>query len=100
MNPVTKVELARITRRDALKVGASAATGLALGALVAEGARAEAKLSKSVAQYVDDSKMAGKDCDDCTQFLAGRTASELGRCRIVEGEINPKGHCIAFSAKP
>ena len=33
-------------------------------------------------------------------FIAGKTAKDLGTCKIVEGKINPHGHCIAFSPKP
>jgi hypothetical protein len=49
---------------------------------------------------VDAGKVEGKDCDDCSQFVPGKTARDLGTCKIVEGEINPHGHCIAFTPKP
>ena len=42
----------------------------------------------------------GKDCDDCSQFVPGETATDLGTCKIVEGAINPHGHCFAFTPKP
>ena len=63
-------------------------------------APAPSKLAKSTVQYVDDGKVEGRDCDDCSQWLPGRTAKALGTCRIVEGPINPHGHCVAFSPKP
>ena len=58
------------------------------------------KLSKTAVQYVDDGKVEGKDCDDCSQFVPGKTVKGPATCKIVEGEINPHGHCIAFSPKP
>ena len=90
-----------LTRRDALQrgLGAIASVALAGNALTAASA-AEAKLAKSAVQYVDVGKEEGKDCDDCIQFVPGKTANATGACRIVEGAINPHGHCIAFSPKP
>jgi len=58
-----------------------------------------AKLSKGEVQYRDRPN-GGKDCDDCIQFVAGKTAKDPATCKIVEGDINPHGHCIAFSPKP
>jgi hypothetical protein len=34
------------------------------------------------------------------QFIPGKTPKVMGMCKIVEGEINPHGHCIAFTSKP
>jgi hypothetical protein len=60
---------------------------------------APAKLSPAAVQYVAVGTVAGKACIDCSQFIAGAAARALGRCKIVEGEIDPRGHCIAFSPK-
>ena len=88
------------SRRDALRRGLGALTGVALIGFVGTGARAaESKLAKSAVQYVDAGRIPDKDCDDCTQFIPGKTAKAMGSCKIVEGEINPHGHCIAFSPK-
>ena len=90
-----------LSRRDALQRGLGAITGVALVSVAATGAwAADNKLAKSAVQYVDAGKDEGKDCDDCSQFIAGKTANDLGTCKIVEGKINPHGHCIAFSPKP
>ena len=91
----------RLSRRHALQRGLGAITGAALVSVAATGAwAADNKLAKSAVQYVDAGKDEGKDCDDCSQFIAGKTAKDLGTCKIVEGTINPHGHCIAFSPKP
>jgi len=41
-----------------------------------------------------------KDCDDCSQFVPGKTVKDTGTCKLVEGDINPHGHCLAFTPKP
>jgi len=41
----------------------------------------------------------GKQCSTCTFFIAGKTATANGTCKIVQGDISPKGYCIAYSAK-
>ena len=60
---------------------------------------ADTQLAKSAVKYVDAGQDEGKYCDDCIQFVSGETAKDAGTCRIVEGAINPHGHCIAFSPK-
>jgi hypothetical protein len=89
-----------VSRRDAMRAGAGAAGGFVLAIVASNAARAaDTRLAKATVQYVDDGKMPGKDCDDCIQFLPGKTAKDLGGCKIVEGAINPHGHCLAFSPK-
>ena len=90
-----------VSRRIALRHGLGALTGAALVGVAGTSAwAAETKLAKSAVQYVDVGKDEGKDCDDCSQFMPGKTAKDLGTCKIVEGAINPHGHCIAFTPKP
>jgi hypothetical protein len=40
-----------------------------------------------------------QQCSNCTFFNAGKTATANGTCKIVQGDISPKGYCIAWSAK-
>jgi hypothetical protein len=94
-------EVAVATRRRALKTGLDAATALLVAAIVPPVARgAEVKLSKSLVQYTDAGNAPHMDCDDCIQFMPGKTAKDKGLCKIVEGDIDPHGHCLAFSPKP
>jgi hypothetical protein len=51
-------------------------------------------------KYVDIGTTPGKDCIECSQYLPGKVITGPGSCKIVEGEISPRGHCIAFSPKP
>ena len=89
------------SRRDALQRGLGAIAGVAIVWVAQSSAlAAQNKLTKAAVQYVDAGTVEGKDCDDCSQFVAGKTAKDPATCKIVEGEINPHGHCIAFTPKP
>ena len=61
---------------------------------------ATAKLDKGAVQYTDAGAVPDQDCDDCIQFVPGKTVKTSGTCRIVDGPISPHGHCIAFAPKP
>jgi len=92
---------AGVSRRSMVKGGVCALAGITIALLTKTGtSAAETKLAKSAVQYVDAGKDEGKDCDDCVQFIPGKSPKSLGMCKIVEGEINPHGHCIAFTPKP
>jgi High potential iron-sulfur protein len=81
--------------RRMLFAGAAALAGLA----VLPKARAAAKASKAALQYQDHPK-GGLDCDDCQQFIPGKSKKAMGECKVVEGPISPKGWCLAFVKKP
>ena len=51
-------------------------------------------------QYTDAGTVKDMDCDDCLQYIPGPLAGGPGSCKVVEGDINPHGHCLAFSPKP
>ena len=87
--------MSNVTRRVILL----RAAGLLAGAALAGGTQAQAKLSKVAAKY-QTKPNAGKDCDDCIQFVPGKTGKAPGTCKIVEGPISPNGWCIAFAEKP
>ena len=67
-------------KRAALLVGVTIVPSLATIAK----AFAFKKLSKTEVQYQDEPK-AGKDCDDCVQFITGATPKARGTCKVVEG---------------
>ena len=83
------------SRRNALKMGAAA---LAMIPVVAMAAKNEG-VRKSM-QYQDTPKD-GKQCDKCTQWVPGKTPTDLGGCKVFpnDTEVNPKGWCIAFAPK-
>ncbi len=89
------------SRRGAIKTGIGAMTSIALASFTSGRAlAADVKLAKSAVNYEDVAKDPGKDCDDCIHFIAGKNAKAAGTCKVVEGAINPHGHCIAFAANP
>jgi hypothetical protein len=91
----------RDSRRGALTTGLRLAAGIAIYAgLGARVAPAATKLTKESVQYEAVGKVAGKDCDDCLQFIPGANRAAKGTCKIVDGDIDPHGHCIAFTPKP
>jgi hypothetical protein len=91
----------RLPRRVAMQRVMGAAAGVAMfwagsrAALAADG-----KLAKSAVQYTESGAPKGMDCDDCIQYIPGKTAKDPASCKLVEGDINPHGHCLAFSPKP
>ena len=92
-----------ISRRAALRKTTAFGVGTAIFWLAAPAAHAQTgKLAKDAVKYVDKGDVPGKDCDDCMHFIAPANAREAATCRIVEGPINPHGHCLAFTprAKP
>ncbi|HVA28517.1 MAG TPA: high-potential iron-sulfur protein [Candidatus Baltobacteraceae bacterium] len=85
-----------LTRRELLSslIGLPALAGLA----VATGAVAEAKGSKAQFQYQNHPN-GSQACMGCSYFVAGKTATAPGTCRVVAGPISPHGWCTAYAAK-
>lgn len=84
---MTKAIDTDISRRSILKAGlAIAAAGIPLSV------RAQQKIAQSMVQY-QETPRDGKECDQCAQFIAP------GSCKVVDGKINPKGYCVAFTPK-
>jgi hypothetical protein len=74
--------------------------GVALLPLLAAMPKAiAAKLPKTDVKYQDQPN-AGKDCDDCIQFVADATRKNVGTCKVVEGQVSAQGYCLAFTPKP
>jgi hypothetical protein len=89
------------SRRSILKKTAAWLAGFAMIPLLANvrHALAAGKLAKADVMYQDTPK-AGKDCDDCLQFIPGATPKANGTCKVVDGVISPHGYCAAFTPKP
>ena len=82
-----------ISRRGLLQ-----AVAILAGAAVLRPVRAQAKASKTAMQYQDHPK-GDADCSNCLQFIPGKTPTAMGTCKVVEGEISPKGWCLAYVKK-
>lgn len=48
-----------------------------------------------------DTPEGDKKCSTCMQFVPGKTAKELGGCKVFAGdtEISPNGYCAAWAKK-
>jgi hypothetical protein len=88
------------SRRHTLRIGLAVGIGVASLASAGRLSAQPAKLAKDAVKYTDSANLPGKDCDDCSQYIAGNTDKDPATCKIVEGSISPHGHCMAFSPKP
>ena len=87
----------RLTRAEFV---GSAVVLPALAGLFAVSTTAPAAAKGSQAQFKYQTTPSGsKQCSNCTFFIAGKTATANGTCKVVDGDISPKGYCIAYSAK-
>jgi hypothetical protein len=72
----------------------------ALAGLLYATESAPAAAKGSQAQYKYQTKPNGsKKCSNCTFYIAGKTPTANGSCKIVDGTISPNGYCIAYSPK-
>jgi hypothetical protein len=88
-------------RRRFLKIGAAA---LATIPVLAVSGRADAATNAAVRTSLKyQGKPEGdKSCAGCMQFVPGKSAKDLGGCKVIAGdtEISPQGYCIAWVKKP
>ena len=76
-------------RRSAIKAG----LGVVAGVAAATTARAQdEKIAQNLVQYQNQPKD-GNECDKCVNWMPPNA------CKIVAGDINPKGWCVAFAPK-
>ncbi len=82
------------SRRSILKTGLKSGAALLLGGVAATAAHAQdaQKLPQAAVQYQEMPKD-GQKCSDCVNFVAPNA------CKIVAGDINPNGWCVAFAPK-
>ncbi|OYY58064.1 MAG: hypothetical protein B7Y50_14015 [Hydrogenophilales bacterium 28-61-11] len=94
-------ETMKTSRRQFLKVGAAALAMIPV--LVVSGkAMAATNAAMRTSMKYQDKPLGDKSCATCMQFVPGKTAKDLGGCKIFAGdtEISPKGYCVAWVAKP
>lgn len=78
-----------------LKLGGAA---LAMIPVVAFAAKNDAMRA---AMKYKDSPEGDKNCSNCIQWVPGKSATDLGGCKIFPGdtEVSPKGYCVAWAKK-
>lgn len=79
-------------RRAALRGLVGVGIGAAALAAGTRNAAAQEKLAPNIVQYQEQPKD-GNECDKCVNWV------EPNQCKIVAGNINPKGWCVAFAPK-
>ena len=82
-------------RRSALKIGAVALAMIPVAAFAAKN-----EPSRKAMKYKDTPE-GDKKCSNCIQFVPGKTAKDLGGCKVFPGdtEIAPEGWCTAWAKK-
>jgi High potential iron-sulfur protein len=87
-------------RRKFLKLGAAA---LAMIPVMVAAGRADAATNASMRTSLKyQTKPEGdKSCATCLQFVPGKTAKDLGGCKIMPGdtEISPSAYCLGWTKK-
>jgi len=76
-----------------------AAAPIAIGALAALQAEADAKMGatpQSAVQYQSKPK-GGAQCSQCRFFIKGKTKTAVGACTQIAGKIAPTGWCVVFA---
>ncbi|MBV8491804.1 MAG: high-potential iron-sulfur protein [Candidatus Eremiobacteraeota bacterium] len=86
-----------LSRREFVGTAAIVLPALA-GLLAVSTTSANAAGSKDQFHYQSTPKD-GHQCSGCTFFIAGKSKDADGTCKIVSGDISPKGWCQAWSAK-
>ncbi|OZA14917.1 MAG: hypothetical protein B7X94_00220, partial [Hydrogenophilales bacterium 17-62-8] len=88
------------SRRKFLKIG-GAALALIPVLAVSGNAMAATNAAMRASMKYQNKPNGDKNCSNCMQFVPGKTAKDLGGCKIFAGdtEISPKGYCVAWVAK-
>ena len=83
------------SRRNMLKFG-----GIALAMIPVVAFAAKNEPLRKAMKYQDKPE-ADKKCSTCMQFVPGKTAKDLGGCKVFVGdtEISPEGYCTAWAKK-
>lgn len=89
----------KLGRRQLLKGGVLAVGAAIAGTTAARRALAQTKAAKTAFQYQDGPKD-GKKCINCSLYIPAAKAGANGLCKVVEGDINPNGWCVAYVAAP
>ncbi len=82
-----------VSRRAMLKLGVVTLAAIPVVALAAknDGMRTSMKYK--------DTPEGDKRCDNCVQWVPGKTPKDLGGCKLFPGdtEVSPSGWCVAWA---
>lgn len=82
-------------RRRIFKIGGAVLASIPVMAIAAKND------SMRTTMKYKDSPEGDKACSGCVQFVPGKSASDLGGCKIFPGdtEVSPNGYCVAWAKK-
>ncbi len=78
------------SRREMLRTGLMAAAGVTLASGAARAQ--DEKIAQELVQYQEGPKEGAK-CSGCVNWV------DPNACKIVAGQINPNGWCVAYAPK-
>jgi hypothetical protein len=87
-------------RRKFLKLGGAALAMIPVLVICSKADAATDAAMRSALKY-QDKPLGDKSCANCQQFVPGKTAKDLGGCKIIpkDTEISPQGYCISWTKK-
>ena len=87
-------------RRHFMKLGGMALSAIPL-LLIADRSFAATNAGMRNAMKYQGGPNGEKKCSGCMQFVPGKSATDLGGCKLFAGdtEVSPNGYCSAFVAK-
>ncbi len=92
----------KTSRRQMLKLGGAALAMIPVVALSGRAMAATNAQMRTAMKYQDKPGPDKKSCSGCMQFVPGKTAKDLGGCKIFPGdtEVSPNGYCAGWAAAP
>ncbi len=57
------------------------------------------KKLRSTLQYVEKSVTAGKQCNNCLQYVVPEAGKACGGCKLFTGPVQSGGYCLSWAAK-
>lgn len=78
------------TSSDAVAEGCNDLTGLT----------EQEKQMRNALQYVDETDIPDKRCDNCQLYIPPEGGAACGACKILKGPVAPAGHCTSWAAMP
>ena len=90
------------SRRQFLKMGSAALAMIPVIAVSGNALAAQNAAMRSSMKYQGTPGPEGKQCSTCVQFVPGKSAKDMGGCKIFAGdtEIAPTAYCVAYAPLP
>ncbi len=88
-----------ITRRKFLQTTGSVLALIPLVAITRQASASTNAALRGQLKYQDTPKD-GMSCSTCLEFIPGKTAKDLGGCKVIQGddEISPNGYCTKWNS--